>query len=358
MSSLTGEYEIRALDLFSGAGGGSLGARLAGIKPVAAIDMWTLARDTYRDNFPGTIFYRRKAQNVRPEEVAQAVGGPIQLLLASPECSNHTCARGAKKKSDESRNTAFQVTRFARVLKPRWIVVENVIQMKSWRRYSTWLSRLRKLGYHVREQTLNAADFGVAQSRRRLFVLCDLKVMPPKIVPPTALQPRTARDVIDPKGGYSFSALRNPKRATATIDRADRALAALSGLDPFLIVYYGSDAAGGWQRVDRPLRTVTTLDRFAYVRPTDDGQHEMRMLQVPELKEAMGFPVGFRLDHGTRRERVKLLGNAICPPVMKSIVEALVRQPITEAFGNTQAATPTIGVVKAEPPELSLAEHP
>lgn len=332
MPSPIHEYEIRALDLFSGAGGSSIGARLAGVTLVAAVDRWTLARDTYRDNFPGTVFYRREAQNVRPEEVAQAVRGPIQLLLASPECSNHTCARGAREKSEESRNTAFQVIRFAKVLKPRWIVVENVIQMKSWRRYSTWLSRLRELGYQVREQTLNAADFGVAQSRRRLFVLCDLRAMPPEIVPPTGLQLRTARDVIDPNGNYSFSALRSPTRAVATIDRANRALAALSGREPFLIVYYGSDAAGGWQRVDRPLRTVTTLDRFAYVRPIDEGRHEMRMLQVPELKEAMGFPVDFRLNYGSRREMIKLLGNAVCPPVMKSIVEALARQTITEAI--------------------------
>jgi DNA (cytosine-5)-methyltransferase 1 len=56
------------------------------------------------------------------------------------------------------------------------------------------------------------------------------------------------------------------------------------------------------------------------------------MLQVPELKEAMGFPVDFRLNYGSRREMIKLLGNAVCPPVMKSIVEALARQTITEAI--------------------------
>ncbi len=54
------------------------------------------------------------------------------------------------------------------------------------------------------------------------------------------------------------------------------------------MVYYGSDGAGGYQRLDRPLRTVTTLDRFAYVRPTKFG-HEMRMLQPTELAAAMGF---------------------------------------------------------------------
>jgi DNA (cytosine-5)-methyltransferase 1 len=47
------------------------------------------------------------------------------------------------------------------------------------------------------------------------------------------------------------------------------------------------------------------------------------MLQVPELKKAMGFPDGHVLKHGTRRERIKLLGNAVCPPVMEAVIRTL-----------------------------------
>jgi DNA (cytosine-5)-methyltransferase 1 len=49
----------------------------------------------------------------------------------------------------------------------------------------------------------------------------------------------------------------------------------------------------------------------------------MRMLQVPEIKAAMGFPDDYSLEHGTRREKIKLLGNAVCPPVMAAVVRAL-----------------------------------
>ncbi len=49
----------------------------------------------------------------------------------------------------------------------------------------------------------------------------------------------------------------------------------------------------------------------------------MRMLQPEELKVAMGFPETYRLEVGTRREKVKLMGNAVCPPVMKCIVRAI-----------------------------------
>ncbi len=89
------------------------------------------------------------------------------------------------------------------------------------------------------------------------------------------------------------------------------------------MVYYGSDAAGGWQRLDQPLRTITTVDRFALVRPDGKGGHEMRMLQPDELQAAMGFPPEFTLNGTTRRQKIHLLGNAVCPPVMQAIVKSL-----------------------------------
>ena len=76
-----------------------------------------------------------------------------------------------------------------------------------------------------------------------------------------------------------------------------------------------------------PPSTVTTLDRFALVTPTKDG-HQMRMLQVPELRKAMGFPPSFKLAHGTRRDQIKMLGNGVRPPVMRAILRALTRNRV------------------------------
>ena len=49
----------------------------------------------------------------------------------------------------------------------------------------------------------------------------------------------------------------------------------------------------------------------------------LRMLQVEELKAAMGFPKSYSMRHGSRRDRIKMLGNGVCPPVMRAIVEAV-----------------------------------
>ena len=71
------------------------------------------------------------------------------------------------------------------------------------------------------------------------------------------------------------------------------------------------------------MRTLTTLDRFGLVE-WQGREPTLRMLQVPELRRAMGFPDTFRLERGTRRDRIKPLGNAVCPPVMQAIVAGLV----------------------------------
>jgi DNA (cytosine-5)-methyltransferase 1 len=312
--------QIRAIDLFAGVGGSSCGARSAEVKVVAAVDRWALARDTYKSNFPGVRFLVEKCEAVRLHTLKKSVG-TVDLIMASPECTSHTCAKGNAPRSEMSRRTAFQVIRFARFFKPRWIVVENVVHMRSWKSYDSWLKQLRDLGYNVKDQVINAADHGVPQARRRLFVVCDLDPVPSE-VKPTVKQRKTAASVIKKNGIFKFSDLQSAGRAAATLQRAGRALAAVGDRGSFLLVYYGSDAAGGWQRLNVPLRTLTTLDRFAYVRPTKRG-HEMRMLQVPEIKAAMGFPDEYVMEHGTRREKIKLLGNAVCPPVMAAVVRTL-----------------------------------
>lgn len=146
--------------------------------------------------------------------------------------------------------------------------------------------------------------------------------MPQPVAPTSVVEP-PARQVLNQNGPYAFSPLVTPRRAARTLARAERAFKALGRETPFLMVYYGTDKSGGWQTLDTPLRTITTLDRFALVKPDGEGGHLMRMLQPDELQKAMGFPPEFRLERGSRREKIHLLGNAVCPPVMEAIVRSL-----------------------------------
>jgi DNA (cytosine-5)-methyltransferase 1 len=313
--------KIKGLDIFCGAGGSSAGARAAGVEMLGGIDMCPIATKTYQDNFPTATVKTDRLENISISALAEQIGR-IDLLLASPECTNHTCAKGAAPRSEASRATAMFALDYARVFKPRWIVMENVVHMRPWSRYGALKKELEALGYKVGEQVLNASDFGVAQSRRRLFIVGDRERAPPLVSQKRPGRRKTVKSILDPAGTWKSSPLRTTSRAGPTLARAQRGFDALGDAAEFLLVYYGTDGGGGWQSLDRPLRTVTTIDRFGLVQHDDDGP-TLRMLQVPELKRAMGFHDDYRFDIGTRRERVRLLGNGVCPPVMTEVVSAL-----------------------------------
>lgn len=310
---------LRFGDLFCGGGLGARGAVMAGAVPVLAVDGWNIAADTYRDNFPTATIHASRIQGLDPRALAKH--HTIDILLTSPECTNHSLAKGAGPRSESSRELALTSLDWVRAFRPRWVILENVPQMRSWKRYDEIVAGLKKLDYGVREEVACATEFGVPQARRRLFILADSKREPAPIhrSKPTT---KTVRSILDPRGTYSTTPLFRKGRAKATIARASKAIDALGSSTPFLIVYYGSDGSGGWQSLDEPLRTVTTLDRFALVEKRKSGW-EMRMLQPTELAKAMGVPKQHKFQYGSRRDRVKLCGNGVCSPVMERMVESL-----------------------------------
>ncbi len=315
---------VRFFDLFCGGGGSSRGAVMAGAIPVAALDNWKMATDTYKMNFPEATVFEIDVGSLTPGHFRDEVG-EIDLMLASPECTGHSVAKGNKPGCEASRETAFEVIRFAESLRPRWIIVENVLEMRKWDRFEQWYMELEAIGYELASGILDAQYFDTPQSRRRFFVVGDLQEVPSLPTPGR----RTSKTVYSILGQgehkdnpWAFSSVITPKRAVATVQRAERAIEAIGEGNPFIMVYYGTDGAGGFQTMNRPLRTITTLDRFAYVRPNGRG-YEMRMLQPPELAAAMGFPDCHKWPEASRRNRIRLIGNAVCPPVMKAIVESL-----------------------------------
>jgi len=317
---------IRALDLFCGGGGSSWGAQSAGAEIAGGIDAWDVAAETFGANFPtAKVFTTSLTESTDPAEFDGV--GPIDLLLASPECTNHTCARGSRPRNEASRRTAHYVTAFARHFNPRWVVVENVTSMRRWHGYDVLVGELEELGYHVTPQVLEAAWFGVPQTRKRLFLMCDREVKPAELSV-SRIRETAARSILAPDGTYKSRPLYLPGRAENTIARYRRGLRQVGAGENFLLVYYGTDGSGGWQSLDMPLRTMTTLDRFGLV-SWKGRRPYLRMLQPDELLRAMGFDrcnAGrrFGLSHGSRRDRIRILGNGVSPPVMEKIVSSLV----------------------------------
>ncbi len=313
-----GNQDFKFVDLFCGGGFGARGAAAAGGIPLLSVDLWDIAAATYKRNFPMASVHAKRVEDVSPSVVGRKT---VELLLTSPECTNHTHARGARPVNDESRNTALSSLEWVEALKPKYIVMENVPNMKAWDRYSELRAGLESLGYGVREKVLCSSGFGVPQRRRRLFVTAMRGDVPREIVLPKRRR-ASALEILDPVGTWRESPLYTDKRAERTIRYAESAMKELGGKQAFLVVYYGSDKGGGWQSLDDPLRTVTTLDRFGLVRH-NGREWTIRMLQPPELARAMGVPKSHIFPVGTRRDKVKLCGNGICSPVLKEVITQL-----------------------------------
>ena len=384
-----GTRMIRAADLFCGAGGtttgllhacNDLGFRLE----LTAVNHWPLAIQTHMANHPWARHLCTSLTAIDLGETGlfpsidaadprKAVpGGKLDVLVASPECTHHSNARGGKPRSDQSRSTPWCILRWADALHPGVILIENVPEFRTWgplgskgkplksRRgdtYRAFLTALDSLGYRVEDRVLNAADYGDATTRKRLFIQAVRGRRAVTWPEPThakagagGLEPwRPARDIIDWRlPGRSIFGRKRPLAAN-TLRRIATGIKKFWGplAEPFLVMLYGTNDArsverplptvtshgagavvepfltkfygtGGAVPVGEPLGTVTTKDRFALVEPGVvelDGERyaldiRFRMLQPHELAAAMSFPDAYAFA-GTKDQKVKQIGNAV-----------------------------------------------
>lgn len=299
---------MKAVDLFAGAGGFSTGATQAGAEVLLAANHWPQAIACHRANHPDT---KHLCQDLQQADWRQVPGH--ELLLASPACQGHSRARGKERPHhDALRSTAWAVVSCAEAHWPQVILVENVVEFRAWRLYPAWQMALTMLGYSLAEHIIDAADLGVPQHRERLFIVAARSRAPLRLKLPQRPQ-RPVEEVIRWKEGR-WSKVDRPGRAARTLERWRNGRR--DGLGRrFLLPYYGSVRTG--RPLDRPIGTLTTVDRYAVV----DGDR-MRMLSVAECKAAMGFPQDYKLAP-THRDSMKLLGNAVCPPVAQALVQAI-----------------------------------
>ncbi len=204
---------LRAADLFCGAGGSTTGAEQSGsVKVVYAVNHWITAVQTHRQNHPDVHHVCARVDQIDPwRDVPD-----IDVLIASPECTGHSIARGGRPTSDQKRATGWDVVRWAEAKRPKWGIVENVREWLDWgpigkngkplksrkgETFKAWVTALESLGYHVEWRLLNAADYGEATKRIRLFVIFRLGNSHKPIAWPepthTKAQWRPAHEIID-----------------------------------------------------------------------------------------------------------------------------------------------------------------
>lgn len=297
---------MTAIDLFAGAGGFSLGASLAGVRVVWAANHWEAAVRVHAANHPDAAHLCQDLHQANWEAVPRH-----DLLLASPACQGHSRARGVDQpRHDTARSTAWAVVSCAEFHRPSVFVVENVPEFARWELYPPWLDAMRRLGYAISAQIHDAADHGVPQNRRRLFVV-GVRAKSALWIPRVRRSHVPAETILGDTGRWSAVADKCPRtRARIEVGRRQHG-------PRFLMPYYGNERGG--RSLQRPIGTITTRDRYAMV----DGDR-MRMLTAEEYRRGMGFPDSYLLPE-SHKLATHLLGNAVCPPVAQDIIAHVAR---------------------------------
>ena len=314
------------VDLFAGGGGASEGIRMAtGTAPYLAINHDAHAISMHAANHPDTIHLQADVFEVKPRH---AVGRHrVRLLWASPSCTHFSRARGGAPKSVQLRSLGWVVVDWARDVRPRVIICENVEEWLTWgplgedgqpdpaQAGDTWrafVGALRELGYVVEWRTLNAADFGAPTSRRRLFMVarCDGTAIAwpePTHGPGRALAYRTAAECIDWRLPVPSIFDRKKPLAEATQRRIAEGIRryVLNNPRPFIVqTGHQSNDAGKVRPLEAPLSTIVTKAEHLLVAPSliQTGYGE-RTGQAPRVLD-IGAPLGTVVACGAKHALV------------------------------------------------------
>ncbi len=297
------------VDNFAGGGGASTGIEIAtGVSVDIAINHDIEAIRMHKANHPNTKHYCESVWDVNPTEVCK--GRPVALAWFSPDCKHFSKAKGGKPKDKSIRGLAWVALRWAGLVRPRVIMLENVEEFKTWgplnrrhrpikskqgQTFRQFIKQLKDLGYEVEFRELVAADYGAPTMRKRFFMIarCDGKeiVWPEPTHGPLnseevkagLLQPYvgaytqldfslpcpsifdTAEEI---KEKYGIRAVR--PLASKTMERIARGLKkfVIDNAEPFIVQVNHSGANSDYCRsMDVPLPTVTSKHGFGIVEP-------------------------------------------------------------------------------------------
>jgi DNA (cytosine-5)-methyltransferase 1 len=282
--------DLYLADLFAGGGGFSTGIAEAckqlGKKPdLVAINHWKTAVDTHTLNYPWARHLCTGLDAVHP--TVEVKGGRLNLLAASPECTHHSNARGGKPMNDQSRSSAWLILKWLQELYVEAVLIENVQEFEDWgplgadgrplksmkgQLFDQFIANLKALGYNVDWRVANAANYGGATTRERLFIMArrgrNKRIMWPDHTHAQLgdLQPemfgnqmqrwRPARDIIDWTLPSQSIFTRKKPLAANTLERIAAGLRKFGGkaAEPFLVVLRQHMGA---RSINDPIPTLT-----------------------------------------------------------------------------------------------------
>jgi len=306
----------RVIDLFCGAGGTSLGVEMGlGVPPVAAVNHWPYAIQIHARNHPETLHFAEDVFEVEPWVAARGLS--IDLLVGSPDCTHFSVAKGGAPRSAGRRALADVFVKWARQVRPRVIILENVREFLTWgpldeagqpvksqsgEYFQAWANELRQLGYVVEWRLLRACDYGAPTSRLRLFVVARCDGMPIRWPAPThgpgLIPHHTAAECID--WSIPCPSIFDRKRplAEATLRRIAQGIQkyVIDSASPFLLCL---THGGRLEPLTEPMQTVAAAHRGekALVQ-VGYGERAGQKPRALDLQRPLGTVVSGASKHG------------------------------------------------------------
>ena len=301
-AGLLAEGEL-VIDNFAGIGGASTGMEAALGRPVDhAINHDPVAVSLHRVNHPHSHHSIEDVWQVDPREVTK--GQPVALCWFSPTCTHFSKAKGAALLDRGIRGLAWVALRWAALVRPRVIILENVEEFRTWgpltaegrpdpaqqgRTFNSFVNALRYQGYQVEWRELRACDYGTPTIRKRLFLIArrdGLPIVWPEPTHAAPSDPRVKAGVLQP---YATAAScidwslptpsifdRKKPLVRNTLNRIAQGLRrfVLESEKPFIVTCNHGGAGFRGQDIDEPFRTVTAA-------------HEAHGLTMPHLAPVM-----------------------------------------------------------------------
>lgn len=322
---------MRFLDLFAGIGGFRLALEQAGHKCIGFCEIDKFARQTYKANFntEGEVEWH-DITTVTDEDVRHL--GSVDIITGGFPCQAFSIA-GKRGGFEDTRGTLFfEIARIARILKPRYLLLENVkglLTHSGGTTFATILNTLGELGYWVEWQILNSKDFGVPQNRERVFIVGHFGGEPArKVFPITRTSGQALRQLIGGRQGYIVY---DPSGTSATLTSQTGGLGGTTGLYavPVLTPDRLNKRQDGrrFKEPGEPMFTLTAQDRHGVlVKPSHDGIR-IRRLTPLECFRLQGFPDEFfhraKAAGVSDSQLYKQAGNAVTVNVVYEIAKRL-----------------------------------
>jgi DNA (cytosine-5)-methyltransferase 1 len=316
---------LDATDLFSGGGGASEGLKQAGWWLACAANHDPVSVATHKLNHPDTDHRLKDLK-----EVDWRTFPSTTALWVSPSCVWHARSGGRKQLPEEvellradegsiDRATAFAVIEAAEVHRYPVIFIENVPEFMAWVLYPLWLEMLRTLGYHVEVLMLDAADFGHAQIRKRMFMVATFDGLRLDLSMENltkGVQPVYAADILDPDPG---------KPLTRELYISPQIAEIREEYVPHLVVYRRH--AHALRASSNRLATITAGGNHHAVAQIRDGVRYQRIITDRECALAQGFPEHYQFvgspkaRKGAATDKVvkKQIGNAVAVGIARRL---------------------------------------